>query len=538
GANQGDEGLDQPLNEKPAAAAASVDQLRKKINSSIVVGGKMVLNTRQKLTRTRLFNLEMSEAKGGMIFDYDESSMILGLLCRIHDSRQIQGEERPTLIVVQSEEKFEKWTEAARNFSLNNVLVYHGRKRSPAAPFDRYQIILTTYRTLSGDLVPAKRGLLWEGFEFLRIILDGGEVIRNETTHQSQACRQVKASYHWCCTQNSQAIALHQYEVFARFLCISDLNATRRRKEFLEQFVLRDVDNELVPATPTSELENRFLIFQKVTFNRNQREFYRALQERLDEVGVQHLRPRAPQRNGTEVARRLVLLSLKACCHLDLVLRNSGTTDDGTGACGACNICGERIEGRGNSRSCTGCNERVVSKFPQGLSPRANSKIREMLSILRRTAKLSGGRGKTVIVCQFGSFADIIAEQLNREGIRFARFYDLNVAEKNAAMRRTDTNVALATVNPANIHGLDLRRIGTVILMDLWWNPRLDGRAFLNDHNVKVHIYKLYFENSVESRALELLKRQEHVDDCDQEIIHRLGIHSTAYNLDFMLQPT
>ncbi|KAG8918670.1 hypothetical protein FRC01_001730, partial [Tulasnella sp. 417] len=112
GSDQSDgEGVDQ---EEPAAAIEAIERLRKKINSSVVLGGNIVLNARQKLIRTKMFDLEMSEAKGGMIFDYNESEMILGLICRIHDSRQIQGESGPTLIVVPGEGYFEKWMSAAR----------------------------------------------------------------------------------------------------------------------------------------------------------------------------------------------------------------------------------------------------------------------------------------------------------------------------------------------------------------------------------------------------------------------------------------
>ncbi|KIO20071.1 hypothetical protein M407DRAFT_30268 [Tulasnella calospora MUT 4182] len=126
--DQNSEGSGQQLDQEPAATEIH----RRKINSTIVVGGKIELTPRQKWTRTKMFDLEMSEARGGMVFDYDDSSMILGLLCRIHDSRQIQGEQGSTLIVVSGEEELEKWTKAARHFSvgfLNNILIYHGRKR-------------------------------------------------------------------------------------------------------------------------------------------------------------------------------------------------------------------------------------------------------------------------------------------------------------------------------------------------------------------------------------------------------------------------
>ncbi|KIO20078.1 hypothetical protein M407DRAFT_30275 [Tulasnella calospora MUT 4182] len=267
--------------------------------------------------------------------------------------------------------------------------------------------------------------------------------------------------------------------------------------EFLERFILTDVSYLAMPATPTSELENRFLVFEKVSFDPDQRRFYRALEERLDEVGGQYLRPRALHRDGTDKVYRMVLLSLLACCNLDFVLWGS----DESGGVRVCNICKERLEPGSNSRFCTVCKEKVRKKFPKG--DLANPKIRKMISILRRTAT----GAKTAIVCQFDAFADVIAEQLTNEKIVFARFHDSNVVDKRFAMNRIrsqqrDTTVVLATVNPANIRGLNLENITTVILMDLWWNPRLDVHAFLENQNV-VDIYKLYFENTVESRILE-----------------------------------
>ncbi|KAG8937481.1 hypothetical protein FRC00_005087 [Tulasnella sp. 408] len=119
----------------PQLDEEAIERLRTKINSSIVVGTRTVLNSRQRRTRAKMFDLEMSEAKGGLVFDHDETSIIFGLLCRIYDSRRIQGEEGPTLIVVPSKAHFDKWGRAARDlseeFNLHNILIYHGRNRSP-----------------------------------------------------------------------------------------------------------------------------------------------------------------------------------------------------------------------------------------------------------------------------------------------------------------------------------------------------------------------------------------------------------------------
>lgn len=68
-----DEDPDQNIGEEDGPAVdteAALDDIHEKINSCIVVGARKELNAYQKLARRRTFDLEMSEAKGGMVFDY------------------------------------------------------------------------------------------------------------------------------------------------------------------------------------------------------------------------------------------------------------------------------------------------------------------------------------------------------------------------------------------------------------------------------------------------------------------------------------
>lgn len=84
-------------------------------------------------------------------------------------------------------------------------------------------------------------------------------------------------------------------------------------QEFLDQFILLPPDdNAVYQATPfTSQLEDRFLLFEGVNFDRGQWEFYQALEERLNDVGGRHLRPRALQHGGGDIVRKMILLSLR-----------------------------------------------------------------------------------------------------------------------------------------------------------------------------------------------------------------------------------
>ncbi|KAG8923104.1 hypothetical protein FRC01_013213, partial [Tulasnella sp. 417] len=313
--------------------------------------------------------------------------------------------------------------------------------------------------------------------------------------------------------------------------------------EFLEQFILGDMDHEIVAAEPTSELEGRFLIFREVRFNRRQREFYKAVETRLNEVGGAHLRPRAVRRGGADTVRRMILLSLKACCHLDFVLMAPGGIGYRHDAVGGCDICQARMHPRSTSRFCPLCHEQVIRFRPTGTPRELNPKIEEMIRILRETASDPQRRsGKSIIICQFRDFANLIAERLGQNEFRFVEFHDSNEYEKLEAMGRIEgerrIKVALATVNPADIHGFDFRPFDTVILMDLWWDPGLDARAFRINHGVDVDIYELYFENTVEGRVLELLNQPQPIGDGNQDLIHQLGIYSTPDNLDALLQPT
>lgn len=118
-----------------------------------------------------------------------------------------------------------------------------------------------------------------------------------------------------------------------------------------------------------------------------------------------------------------------------------------------------------------------------------------MLNILHRTKNVSGERGRTVIVCQFRTFADAIGEHLTREGFLFERcecrrphfedrkfimylsVHDTDINEKRAAMERIRSQnqndppvtVALVTVSPANIDGE--RQLGLVNVMLYFLTP-------------------------------------------------------------------
>ncbi len=75
-----------------------------------------------------------------------------------------------------------------------SVLVYHGEKRQPEE-LKGFDVVITSYGKLSLD--PA---ISSDAFEWRRVVLDEGHIIRNASTRVARAACKVKAKSKWVLT--------------------------------------------------------------------------------------------------------------------------------------------------------------------------------------------------------------------------------------------------------------------------------------------------------------------------------------------------
>lgn len=86
--------------------------------------------------------------------------------------------------------------------------------------------------------------------------------------------------------------------------------------------------------------------------------------------------------------------------------------------------------------------------------------------------------------------------------------------------------------------GLNLTIANRVILMDVWWNPALENQAIDRVHRIgqkkKVDVHRIFINNTVEDRILELQNKKQQIADGvlgegAGRPINRLGLQEMIY---------
>ncbi|KAI7866134.1 SNF2 family N-terminal domain-containing protein [Spinellus fusiger] len=187
-----------------------------------------------------------------------------------------------------------------------SVLVYHGagRKSSPAI-LAKYDVIITSYNVLSGDVGrdtdklgthhrDIDKGGPLSNFIFHRIILDEAHTIKNRRTRMAEGCCLMKAEFRWCMTatpiQNNigdlysliKFLQIRPYCEWDQFRdCISRPLKMGRHKQalkviqiLLKAISLRRSKKSTIDGKPILNLPERNVHFTHISFTQQEREFY------------------------------------------------------------------------------------------------------------------------------------------------------------------------------------------------------------------------------------------------------------------------
>jgi SNF2 family DNA or RNA helicase len=154
----------------------------------------------------------------------------------------------------------------------------------------------------------------------------------------------------------------------------------------------------------------------------------------------------------------------------------------------------------------------------------------EMLMELLQT--LIEGKHKTVIFSQYTRMLQIMREDFESRGIRFAY---LDGSSKNRLeivkqFNEDETLPVFLVSLKAGGTGLNLVGADTVIHYDMWWNPAVENQATDRVHRMgqkkNVSAYKLITLGTIEEKIAEMQKRKKglvkKVVSCDDEAIAKL----------------
>lgn len=157
-------------------------------------------------------------ASGGILADdmgLGKTLEVLALL--VADCEKAGQKPGPTLIVAPLS-VMSNWTsQAAQHISKEhalNVYIYHGtgRVHMKAADFAQYDIVLTTYQTLSSDYMPKSKSATGKqperrlrssglySMDWRRVVLDEGHQIRNSSSKGAAAVTALMAKSRWVLT--------------------------------------------------------------------------------------------------------------------------------------------------------------------------------------------------------------------------------------------------------------------------------------------------------------------------------------------------
>ncbi|KAI0037045.1 SNF2 family N-terminal domain-containing protein, partial [Vararia minispora EC-137] len=404
--------------------------------------------------------------------------------------------------------------------------------------------------------------------KWFRVVLDEAHNIKNRNTKAAQACYALEAKFRWCLTGTPLQNNVEELYSLIKFLRISPLQnwdtfneqiakpvksgkstrAMKRLHVVLKGVMLRRKKTDLLNGKPLIELPGRTVHVVPCDFDEDERQFYHALENKIDEAMQKF--GASDKLNYTTIL--VLLLRLRqACNHPSLVAEGyrkdldalvpraaskSGSDDDVdeladefalTGISGGkkCPVCQTYLTSSATADDDTHCVDCIsIVRAARRKSTRAGSdlppdsaKVRKILKLLEEIdARADGDSGlpneKTIVFSQFTSMLDIIQVFLRARGMKYVR-YDGSMSkdqrETSINKIKSDKEIKIILISfKAGSTGLNLTACNNVILVDLWWNPALEEQAFDRAHRFgqkrDVNIYKLTIEKTVEERILHL----------------------------------
>jgi SNF2 family DNA or RNA helicase len=308
-------------------------------------------------------SMEDGTNKGGILADDMGLGKTLQAISLMLAHPAPADDRRPNLIVApvalmhQWTKELEKFVRGRNRFS---VLMLHGPNRAESYSAIRgYDIVLTTYGTLASEL---KRRLVYEDkiktaadpgsirdncailgtrSKFHRIILDEAQNIKNRNTKTAIAACRISATYRWCLSGTPMQNNVEEMYSLIRFCKIRPYNgwdkfsrdfvrplkgrsetmkdrAMEQLQALLKAVLLRRTKKSKINGQPIIQLPDKSTVEDRVAFDKDQREFYQALEHKAQ---IQFNRYVRNGSIGTNYSNALVLLLRlrQACCHPALV---------------------------------------------------------------------------------------------------------------------------------------------------------------------------------------------------------------------------
>jgi superfamily II DNA or RNA helicase len=380
-----------------------------------------------------------------------------------------------------------------------------------------YDFLVTSYAILRRDIE------LYRAEEFLLVILDEAQHIKNRGSQNAQSAKALRARHRLVLTGTplensvldlwslydfllpgylgSAADFRERYETPLAGGSTGAPNAKlmERLRHRVRPFLLRRTKEEVLTELP-SKLEFSTLC----ELSHEQREVYQAVLAQGRREVFEQAGQTGKGRNRMAVLTRLLRLR-QVCCHLDLLPEREGKSGEDKGK-------SRKEEADAGERSAPSSS--TLPLIPSsGRWKEPSAKMERAFELIEEA--MDGGH-RVLLFSQFVRMLHLLRDEARRREWRFC-YLDGQTMERQAEVDRfqEDAEIPLFFISlKAGGTGLNLTGADTVIHFDPWWNPAVEEQATSRAHRMgqarRVQAYKLIAAGTVEEKiqALQARKRE------------------------------
>lgn len=418
---------------------------------------------------------------GGVLADDMGLGKTLQTIAHLALEKESRRLDRPCLIVLPTS-LVGNWERELVKFAPHlRTLVFHGPGRHRHRPFERYDVVLTTYPVLIRDVERLK------ATEYHIVVLDEAQAIKNHRSRANRAANELTARHRLCLTGTPLENNLDELWSLFDFLSpglLGDPDSFRTRfrhpierdgneqqlsllRQRVAPFVLRRTKEQVARDLPP-----KTVLVRPVELRGSQRELYESIRVAAHAEVRSLIRKKGL--NASTVAILDALMKLRQVC----------------------------------------CDPRLVP-VQRARSVEESAKFELLSDMLDQNLR----QGRRILVfSQFARMLALISEDLLRRGIRHTTLTGAT-RDRQAAIdtfQNGKADVFLVSLKAGGT-GLNLTRADTVIHYEPWWNPAAQAqatdRAYRIGQTNPVFVYNLIVAGSVEERMLRLQERKRHLAD-------------------------
>jgi len=419
---------------------------------------------------------------GGILADDMGLGKTIQTLTHLSTLKENKKLNKPCLVVMPTS-LIANWKNEIKKFTPNlSVLSLHGSDRKERfKKIKDHDILLTTYALIVRDLEK------FEKENFLYIILDEAQKIKNPKTKMTQAIKQLKSEHKLALSGTPIENHLGELWSIFDFLMPNFLDTLSFFKKYYQNPIEKENDfnkQELLNARVkpfiirrtkekvAHELPKKSEIIKYTQFDEKQSKLYESIRVTMekkvrDAVSAKGL-------GSSHITILDALLKLRQVC----------------------------------------CDPSLVN-IDEALKVQESAKLELFLDLVEEL--LSENR-KILVFSQFTSMLKIIEEKIKEKNISYSKLTGSTINREQVIEKFTSGNAELFLISlKAGGVGLNLTEADTVIHYDPWWNPAVESqatdRAYRIGQKKAVFVYKLIIENSIEQKILELQEKKKIIQD-------------------------